>query len=349
MRGMIDGCTYSESLAPRLRCPGGFQMQGDDLSILLFWLTLAVTFGYEAVKAETAVRRGILGSLASVFLLCGIFWLQIKKVWPPLTEYMASIATSPQSWFVLFIFISAIVVFGGRKKRVVSGLPSNDALDNALQGLFERVGRIEKLPSAVTIDDHRDLRTTVINFMKDYLADGARTTEQIKEVIGRLDAIENKMSAPASHPETNRDLLLLMHFMVYQSTVLMLDDLLKSAPEGIFDGPLQLGGDFEHQNSQSLQFIASARSKLDHGSFRRSELENTLYLAEGEAERRLEATPVDQRPTGIDPLVLRRWTITHLQCAWAIEFLRRQRSDAEGNLLNQRHGLLERYRIRNPN
>lgn len=43
------------------------------------------------------------------------FWLKIKALWPSLAELMASVAT-PQSWFVLFIFISAIFIFGGSKK-----------------------------------------------------------------------------------------------------------------------------------------------------------------------------------------------------------------------------------------
>jgi hypothetical protein len=96
-------------------------MHGDDLSILLFWTSLAVTFGYEAVKAELTLRRIALGALAVAFLLCGLLWLQIKKIWPPLTETIASIATSPQSWFVLFIFISTILVFGRPNRPKIRG------------------------------------------------------------------------------------------------------------------------------------------------------------------------------------------------------------------------------------
>lgn len=325
----------------------------DDLVIQIFFWTFASIAVVEAMKA-TGWRILAFGILGGSLVLIGVSWPWLKELYPPFTNWITSIATNPQSWFFLFVLFFVLVAFTGRSRKTrgqngPTDHPTTEALNNALQGLFERVGRIEQLPSAATVDEHNSLKTTTISFMKDYLARDDRTIERVNELMGRLDAIENKMSVPVSHPETDRDLLLLMHFMVYQSTVLMLDDLLKSSPEGIFDGPLQLGGDFELKNSQSVQFIASARSKLDHGSFRRSELENTLRLAEGEAEMRLEATPVDQRPTGIDPLALRRWTITHLQCAWAIEFLRRQRSDAEGNLLNQRHGLLERYRIRNPN
>jgi hypothetical protein len=56
--------------------------------------------------------------LRAFFLLCGVFWLQLKKIWPPLTEAMAGIATSPQTWFTLFIFVAAIVIFGGPKRGV---------------------------------------------------------------------------------------------------------------------------------------------------------------------------------------------------------------------------------------
>jgi hypothetical protein len=86
-------------------------MSGDDLAIFLFWLTLAAAFGLEAVKAETTIRRAGFGTLATFFLVTGLFWLQIKTLWPQFTRWAASIATNPISWFVLFIFIAAIVAF----------------------------------------------------------------------------------------------------------------------------------------------------------------------------------------------------------------------------------------------
>jgi hypothetical protein len=152
-----------------------------------------------------------------------------------------------------------------------------------------------------------------------------------------------------SNPEADRDILILMHFTVYQSTVIMLDDLLDSAPDGIVEGPLQLGGDFVLKNAAAQQFIDRARRKLDPGSWRRSDFEGVMRMAEADAERQLEQTPVDQRPSDIDHLALRRWVIVHLQCARGIAFLQRQKLEAEDNLRNQRSGLLERYRARNPN
>ena len=63
---------------------------------------------------------------------------------------------------------------------------------------------------------------------------------------------------------------------------------------------------------------------------------------EGEAERNLEETPLDQRPSG-DPLKLRRHSIVDLQFERAIQFLRQQKRDVEERLVGQRHTLIERF------
>lgn len=152
--------------------------------------------------------------------------------------------------------------------------------------------------------------------------------------------------AAPPNPETERDVLILMDFAVYQSTVLMLEDLLESAPEGIGPGPLQIGGDFELKNAQSKEFIELVRRKLDPGSHRRGKFEYVMGNAEKGAEYELEQTPVEQRPNGIDALALRKWMIAHRQCANAIGFLEQQKKEAEEVLRNQRSALLERYGAR---
>jgi hypothetical protein len=164
---------------------------------------------------------------------------------------------------------------------------------------------------------------------------------KIEQVKGRLSAVEQTGG-------TTRDILLLMHFVVYQSTVLMLDDLLNQKPEGIsIHVPLQLGGDFSIQNAAAKEFLELIRRKMDPGSMRRSNFENVMHTAEHEAEHSLEMTPMNERPAGIDPLVLRRWAIAHRQCARAIAFLQHEKARAEEDLRNQRHNLLERYREQN--
>src|SRR3954469_2480521 len=86
-------------------------MQGDELAILLFWLTLSVGFGAEAVKAETLGRRLGFGSFAILFLASGVLWHQVSPLWPALTNQVALVATNPVTWFVLFMFVAAIFAF----------------------------------------------------------------------------------------------------------------------------------------------------------------------------------------------------------------------------------------------
>jgi hypothetical protein len=305
---------HSKVASPRIRyLERGIFMQGDDLSIFLFWATLAVTFGYEAVKGETIIRRAALGTLAGAFLLSGVFWLQIKKIWPPLTESVAAVATSPQSWFVLFIFISAILIFRRPPKH-----PNRASIFAATDGLVELRNQMH--------DEQRILSES---------ADRMRA--ELEENVAKIKA------TAALDQQVSRDITLLLDFAVYQSTIQMLDDLLIAAPTEGIAGPLQLGGLFDHQNEDKMAFIDFVRRKLDPGSWRRQNFEGVMENAAAFAERELEDTPIEQRPTGIDPLALRKWAIIHRQCSSAISFLQHQRNEANENLLGQRYNLLRRY------
>jgi len=86
-------------------------MSGDDLIVFLFFLGFAVTFGLESAKAETVIRKASFGVAALVGLLTSIFWLQLKALWPSLSEKIAAVATNPVSWFVVFMFMLGIFAF----------------------------------------------------------------------------------------------------------------------------------------------------------------------------------------------------------------------------------------------
>ena len=109
-------------------------MAGDDLTICLFFLACAVTFGLEAVKAETTVRRISFAAIALGCLLSGIFWVQVKTVWPTLTDKIAAIATNPVSWFVIVMFFLAVIAFHSPRKPTTSlvttaSAPPSDATE----------------------------------------------------------------------------------------------------------------------------------------------------------------------------------------------------------------------------
>jgi hypothetical protein len=86
-------------------------LSGDDLAILLFFLSLAFGLGLEAMKAETVTRRVAFAALSTACLLTGVFWLQIKKIWPPFTEVAISVGTNPLAWFVVLMFILGVFAF----------------------------------------------------------------------------------------------------------------------------------------------------------------------------------------------------------------------------------------------
>jgi hypothetical protein len=161
--------------------------------------------------------------------------------------------------------------------------------------------------------------------------------------IDKLPAV-----SPTNNPETERDVLILLDYAVYVSTVEMLDAILSSAPD-IGDGPLKLGGNFQFDLVLWNTFIDDVRKRLDPGSWRRSNYEGVMARASNAAEHEVEQTPPDQRPAGIDPLALRKYAIVHRQCIEAIKFVRHQSDEAHEKLLGKRSDLLERYRRRNPN
>jgi hypothetical protein len=310
-------------------------MSSDDLAIYLFLWGSAFAFGLGAITMVDSGRKKLLGALwvaAAAFIVAALGWPWIAEKWPEAKAAAQSISGNQLAIDALGLTVFGLLVldFVMRRKWLALGPqtakqrgPDNESLNNALQGLFERVGQIEQLPSAATDEDHRNLAAMVANL--------AKTTN------ARVDEL-------SSNSQKNRDILLLMHFVIYQSTVLMLDDILAVAPPGItIHQPISLGGDWAIQNAAANEFIDLTRRRLDSGTWRRQNFEGVMTTASSEAEYSLEQTPVSERPSGIDPLALRRWAIAHRQCARAIQFIENEKQEAEQNLRNQRHNLLERY------
>jgi hypothetical protein len=141
--------------------------------------------------------------------------------------------------------------------------------------------------------------------------------------------------------QTRLDLIHLLDFSVNQTTFWMLDRLLETATSPEVTHGTDRGIYTEEAHNSRQWFLGHAQQELGAGTLRRSNFENVLHVAAADAERELEATPQDQRPSEIDALVLRRHMISECQFRRAILFLRHQRREMKDKLVNQRHTLIE--------
>jgi hypothetical protein len=317
-------------------------MQEYDLAVFAILWGTAITFALAAITMVDSGRKKLLASLwaiAAAFLVAAIAWPWIAEKWPALKAATENVTANKIAINLLgtAIFCLLVLDFGLRSRWLVKA--GNGQGKGGIKGDENSEIATQLAREVAELQDQLDTISTVHD---DTVIASVKLTHEVRE---KLDKLEKNTANPAliSNPQTERDVLLLMHFTVYQSTVLMLDDLLSSAPEGVEYGPLQLGGDFALKNTLSTEFIGLVRRKLDPGSWRRENFENVMRNAEASAEYELEQTPMEQRPTGIDTLALRKWVIAHQQCANAVAFLKHEKKEAEENLRNQRYNLLQRY------
>ncbi|MGD0866088.1 MAG: hypothetical protein ABSA49_11090 [Rhizomicrobium sp.] len=90
-------------------------MQDHSTEIILFLFGSALLLGLEAIKTEKW-RSYVLWVLAASFFACGALWSFIQRLSPPVTGFVTSIATSPESWFVLFVLTVIWIVVSSRSK-----------------------------------------------------------------------------------------------------------------------------------------------------------------------------------------------------------------------------------------
>jgi len=161
---------------------------------------------------------------------------------------------------------------------------------------------------------------------------------------GRVQAtgIEALAAVPRD-PQSPRDLLLLLDFAVYQTTVVMLEGFIQlaNAPE-VTDGINS--GDPAKVDYAKRWFIGHVGGRLGDRTDRQRDFRDVLFGAESEAERRLEEMPVDQRPP--DLLQARRRAIIDLQFTRTIGFLKQQKREVEEKIAAQRGKLIERLSLR---
>jgi hypothetical protein len=181
----------------------------------------------------------------------------------------------------------------------------------------------------------------------------------LASVIGKLKGahpadppIVSAVKAPAPPPRTpqlDQDILHLLDFGVYQTTLVMLSYLVDQIPkkydiDPTSPFPTELAND-KARNDADI-YLETVRRLICDGSERARNYEGIWLRAEGEAERLLRQTPQDERPPEVDPLILRDYAISFRRAVYTAMFLRAQRREIETIVIRQRSTLIERFRTR---
>ncbi len=158
------------------------------------------------------------------------------------------------------------------------------------------------------------------------------------------------VSLRAEDAESARDILHLLDFGVYQTTLVMLSHLVDRIPEKYDVDPMSpFPAEFANAKARNDAdiYLETVRHFICDGSERARNYQNIWLRAEGEADRLLRETPQDQRPPGVDSLILRDYAISFRRAVYTASFLRAQRAEIETIVIHQRSTMIERYRMRN--
>jgi hypothetical protein len=199
------------------------------------------------------------------------------------------------------------------KTSNVTRLPAETWADEEqLKALEDRLARIEKALAAR------------IESLRSEISEDRKKTDALVESIRQAD----------------RTILLLVNFGVLQTVVASLGDLIASAPLILPDSELS-----EETREKHADYIGKVRSQLA-GTFRGQNVENVLQMAEWEAERAIEATPIERRNPA-DPIRYRRWAIANQQAASLVNFLIASQTEVQRKIVWERSNFADEFTRRN--
>lgn len=96
-------------------------LSGDDLTIVLFLIGLAATFGLAAMSLAGWKHKALiilLFVLTGAFVIAGVSWPWIKSFSPSAAIVVQEIANSPVSWFCVIIFGIIIALLTGKSHGI---------------------------------------------------------------------------------------------------------------------------------------------------------------------------------------------------------------------------------------
>jgi len=111
---------------------------GDALTIATFLIGLAVTAGVAALSLIERKRKFITNGLfilAVLFGGLGLGWPWLQEISPKATELATRIGSNPVAWFVIIMFLAALLLFGraGNKPAMLGHATALALLDKQIE------------------------------------------------------------------------------------------------------------------------------------------------------------------------------------------------------------------------
>ena len=302
-------------------------MVGDDLSILLFCLTLFVAFAVEAVKAETKIRRFAFAGFAAPFLFGGLLWEKLKGIWPPLTEWVTRIATDPVSWFVLFMFIIAAITFA-RPRRMVA-IPDSNDVTGAIESLEREFaflkGQLDAVPTAIPLDNS-DLVSLIGDMQR-------KALDEIREEVKKIGGLEkNIIRNNQKILGYERDIPAMMEIMMEHLALSTLFNAMPSLPSFTPEIIDLNATSMAVERKDADRYCDEIRNILGNTQWG-MDVRSIIASAEGHGEHALRNIPQNQRPD-IDTLDLRLYVIAKTRSEMLTWFIQAQRKEAASKYIN---------------
>jgi hypothetical protein len=275
---------------------------GDNLIIQIFFWTSAVLCGVETVKAS-GWRIWAFGLIGSILALAGLTWGILKDLSPPLTRWVADVATAPQSWFVLIVLGLVLLSVTGRKARK-DGSGSGDGspnftaqiedIDQRINEIWHNIGSIEgKLDLLQNYDDN-DLRRLI----NDIIQKQALLEVQFKQALPTAEQTDN----------LDRTAFLLSTAAVDIQYRQKLEEALAHLPAPSVDTPIDTDEKMMRETERLNGYFEDVGANLS-GSRWANEFMSVIRRAENEADSDLLRMEV---PHGLHPARFRLFHIARM-------------------------------------
>lgn len=303
-------------------------LTGDDLSTQYFVGGAAITIlGIAMTQAGWTHSMFIRGmfALGAALVICAIFWKPLTETFPRISEIANPVGSSGLGWLTLLsiglgtIFLldykARIRAVAARDDRPLN--PDKAALNNAIQELFERVGKLEMMPLAATDEGLSAVRTSLHSLINEHCT-----------LADKMKALQNGIAANTTkivlHDRSN---LFVVDGLIQQLWHSLLFD---SAPKLLAICALR-GLTPEAMKTDSAKaddYWREVRNLLSDTRWG-YEIGLTSQNAESTAELTIRDIPMTERPADIDPMDLRRFAILKYRAENANSFIQRVKAEAQ--------------------